>query len=186
MFPAPWEALPQFAAHDWPRHDGEQTLAEVALKLCRVCRIEDGDILVGASLGGMVACEIAKIRKLDALFLIGSATGNQEVSRFLTVLHPLADLAPFEWLQVSAGKFPGNVARMWVSAEASFMRSMCKAVFKWDGLGTARVPHFRIHGRRDIVIPPPQRVDLLLDGGHLISMTHAQECVEFVAAKLPG
>ena len=34
------------------------------------------------------------------------------------------------------------------------------------------------------VIPPPAHVDLLLNGGHLISMTHARECVDFVAGKL--
>jgi hypothetical protein len=35
MFPAAWDALPEFVAHDWPRHRGERTLAEVASSLCR-------------------------------------------------------------------------------------------------------------------------------------------------------
>jgi hypothetical protein len=65
MFPAPWGNLPDFTAHDWPKHSGELTLGAVARKVCDACSTRDGDILVGASLGGMIACEIAKIRKLE-------------------------------------------------------------------------------------------------------------------------
>jgi hypothetical protein len=95
-------------------------------------------------------------------------------------LHPLADLAPIEWLRSAASKLPSELARMFADADASFVRAMCSAVFQWEGLGPTHVQLFRIHGRRDLVIPAPERVDLLLDGGHLISMTHARECVEFV------
>ena len=180
MFPAPWSKLPDFVAHDWPPYNGEQTLAEIARHACDALEIQDGDVLVGASLGGMVACEAAKIRKLRALFLVGSATSKDEVSQFLAILHPLANLAPIEWLQFSAGKIPGDLAQMFANADGSFVRSMCGAVFKWNGLGPVSVPHYRIHGRRDLIIPPPARTDLLLDGGHLISVTHATECAEFV------
>ena len=86
MFPAPWDGLPDFVAHNWPRHGGERSLAQVAHKVCEVYNIQDGDVLVGASLGGMVACEVAKIRKLAALYLVGSARSKDEVNRFLAML----------------------------------------------------------------------------------------------------
>ena len=59
--------------------------------------------------------------------------------------------------------------------------SMCKAIFQWQGLEPVSVPVFRIHGRKDLVIPPPPKVDLLLDGGHLVSMSHARECIDFIS-----
>jgi hypothetical protein len=43
----------------------------------------------------------------------------------------------------------------------------------------------RIHGRNDLVILPPKRADLLLNGGHLIAMTHAKECVAFLEQVAP-
>src|SRR4051794_40725697 len=104
MFPSPWNALPSFVAHDWPRHNGERTLSEVAKTVSSAFGIQDGDTVVGASLGGMVACEVAMIRKLGALYLVGSATNKAEVSRLLAVLSPLTKLAPIEWLQFSASK----------------------------------------------------------------------------------
>jgi pimeloyl-ACP methyl ester carboxylesterase len=188
MYPAAWSALPEFTAHDWVRHAGEKTLPEVAVSMCASCDIRDGDTLVGSSLGGMVACEIAKIRKIRRLFLIGSAVRKEEVSRLLAVLHPLARLTPVEWLQFSAGKVPVELAQMFSTMEASFVRAMCAAVFQWNGLGSTDTPVFRIHGKSDLVIPPPSRADLLLDGGHLISITHARECADYVGeqCRLPA
>src|ERR1700746_3828458 len=83
MYPKPWPTLPGFAAHDWPRHVGERSLAEVARSVCEAAKIQDGDILVGSSLGGMVACEITKIRQIPVLYLVGSAMRKEEVSGFL-------------------------------------------------------------------------------------------------------
>jgi pimeloyl-ACP methyl ester carboxylesterase len=182
MFPGPWGALPGLVAHDWPRHQGERTLAEVARVIAEAYAVKDGDTIIGASLGGMVACEIAKIRNLQGLFLVGSATNKSEVSRLLAFLHPLASVAPIDWLRYSAGKIPLELAQMFSGVETSFVRSMCAAVFQWSGLGSVPVRCMRIHGRHDLIIPPPAQADLLLDGGHLISVTHPKECVEFIRA----
>ena len=83
MFPAPWSSLPDFLAHDWVRYSDERSLAEVAQSMCEARAIQDGDVIVGSSLGGMVACEMTKIRSIPALYLIGSAVRKEEVSRFL-------------------------------------------------------------------------------------------------------
>ena len=150
--------------------------------MCIARSIQDGDILIGSSLGGMVACEITKIRRIPRLYLVGSATRKEEVSRLLAALHPLARVAPLDWLRLSAESIPIELARMFTTIEASFVRSMCSAIFEWEGLGTPATRVFRIHGRRDLVIPPPEEVHLLLDGGHLISVSHAKDCAEFIGA----
>src|ERR1043165_7604388 len=94
MYPAPWGAIPGFRAHDWVRYSGERSLAEVARSMCDACGICDGDALVGSSLGGMVACEITKLRRISKLFLIGSAVKKEEISLLLAALRPLAAVAP--------------------------------------------------------------------------------------------
>jgi hypothetical protein len=60
---------------------------------------------------------------------------------------------------------------------------MCAAIFEWEGLGEDVITPLRIHGRSDRVIPLPSHVDLVLDGGHLIAMTHAEECVRFLSGR---
>ena len=150
--------------------------------MCEARNIRDGDSLVGSSLGGMVACEIAKIRKIKTLYLVGSATRKEEVSTLLAILHPLAQVAPFDWLRFSAGKVPNELAQMFADTESSFVRAMCAAIFKWEGLGTSATKVYRLHGKHDLVVPPPIKADLLLDGGHLISITHAKQCVDYIRA----
>jgi len=186
MFPAPWTALPEFVAHDWGCYSGETTLAEMAASMCAACDIHDGDMLVGASLGGMVACEIAKIRKLRTLFLVGSAADPSEISRLLRLLHPLAQIAPLDWLRITAGKIPQAVTQMFADAEPEFIRSMSAAIFAWEGLGKTDVEVVRIHGRQDKVIPAPATTHLLLDGGHLLPLTHAEDCAGFIRGRTDG
>jgi len=106
MYPDAWQVLPGFIAHDWISHSGEQTIAAVARSAAEGWGIRDGDVLIGSSMGGIVACEIAKIRWIPRLYLIGSAVSKDEVNALLSVLHPLAKFAPIEWLRVSSGSIP--------------------------------------------------------------------------------
>lgn len=184
MFPPPWDSLPGWRVHDWPAYAGERTLADLATRLIATCGIQSGDVLIGASLGGMVACEISKQIPLRAVFLVGSALYRSEVSCLLRSLAPLIDYVPINALQLSAGIVPSDLALMFEQAEPDFLRAMCKAITTWPGGGGTGVPVFRLHGRHDLVIPVPESVDCLLDGGHLISLTHASACVDFVHEKL--
>lgn len=174
---AEWLGLTDARSIDWPHFEGETTIAAVSERMIEEAGIVDGDVLVGSSLGGMVACEIASRLKLRSLALIGSAIAPSEISRLLATLHPLAPLAPLEFVRRCAGKVPGELAEMFSQADPGFVRAMCLAIFDWPGLDTDRITPVRIHGRHDRVIPPPARVDCLVDGGHLIAMTHPAECV---------
>lgn len=184
MYPSPWDSLPEFYAHDWPRYEGQRSIAELAQTACERFSIQDGDTLIGSSLGGIVACEITKLRKIYTLFIVGGAIDKAEINRLLAVLHPLASITPFDLLRFSAGSIPNDLAQMFAGAEASFMKAMCRAIFEWEGLGESAVRCVRIHGKSDLVIPLPPDVDLLLNGGHLLCMTHAKECVEFIQRQL--
>jgi len=186
MYPTPWETLPGIRLHDWPKYQGETSLPAVAARVCEVCGIEDGDSIVGSSLGGMVACEIAKLRRLERLFLIGSAVSPAEISELLRFLRPLSAVVPIDTLRRTVSSVPLELAQMFQQADAAFIRAMCKAVFAWEGLGRQPVRVFRLHGSSDLIIPPPHQADLLLSGGHLISMTHAVECVAFVRERCGG
>ncbi len=184
MYPAPWTSLEGFKAADWTGLFKARTLSELVSAIVEKQNIRDGDTLIGSSLGGMVACEITRLRHIPKLFLVGSAIRRDEINPWLAALHPLADLAPMEWLRISAGKAPGELAAMFADTDAEFVRAMCKAVFQWEGLGVTQAKVLRLHGRQDHVIRPPVNADLLLEGGHLIAMTHAPECVAFVKRQL--
>jgi pimeloyl-ACP methyl ester carboxylesterase len=181
MYGAPsWQSLFDTRFLDWPEYHGETTIAAIADRVIEQAEIPDRATLIGTSLGGIVACEIARKRQLKALILIGSATQRQEVSGFLAALHPLARLAPIEFIQAAVGKIPNEVTGMFARSQAPFIRAACNAIFEWEGLDESRIKPVRIHGKSDHVIPLPEKVDLILDGGHLIAMSNADECVAFL------
>ncbi len=184
MYPAPWQTLPGSRFHDWPDHAGEASITAVARRVIAEAGIADGDTLVGSSLGGIVACEIAGLRRLDRLFLLGSGKNRGEISGLLAALHPLASLAPIDFLRRAAGKIPHDLAAMFHDSDPAFIRAMCQAVFDWPGLDETRITPLRIHGRHDHVFPLPPGIDLVLEGGHVIATTHAVECVAFVQGQL--
>src|SRR4051812_26982519 len=89
MYPGPWQALPEAKFIEWPRYAGESSLEEVAARLVALHQIPDGSTVVGSSLGGMIGCEIARLRTLRELVLVGSALHQKEISPWLARLHPL-------------------------------------------------------------------------------------------------
>lgn len=183
MYGGPWHTLPHCRFLDWPVGGRETSLAGVAARLVETAGISDGATLVGSSLGGMVACEIARLRRLECIYLIGSARRKQEMNLFLRLFHPLARIAPIAALQRLSGRFPGELSAMFSRSDPRFVRNMCMAIFAWEGLPDGITDVRRIHGKRDLMIPPPDDVDLLLDGGHMLAMTHAAECVQFISAR---
>ena len=132
------------------------------------------------------AAEIAQLRSLSRLILIGSAISPAEVNPLLTKLSVLADYTPIEWLKFSASSIPAYLCQMFAESDAVFIRAMCHEIARWSGYvpGTERLS--RIHGRHDYVIPVPATVDHIIDGGHLITMTHAEECAAVVRRLCAG
>jgi hypothetical protein len=184
MYSGAWNDLANCVFIDWPVYEGEASISAFAHRLVRVEGIRDGDSLLGSSLGGIIACEVAKIRKIQNLVLIGSAIRKGEINSILSILHPIINLAPIEFVQRAIGKLPSDVTQMFSEGQAPFIRAMCNAIFDWAGLDESVAKPLRIHGRYDRVIPLPDDIDLVLDGGHLLAMTHPRECSSFVSAKL--
>lgn len=182
MYPTPWTSIPHFIAHDWTKVPRLASLQELAELMCTRCAINDGDSIVGSSLGGMVACEIARLRHVRAVFLIGSALHPTEVSRPLRLFSPLINFAPLRLLQRIARHIPAPLSQMYAASDPQFLRCMTKAVFSWRGALDCGTRLVRIHGRHDPIIPRAQRVDLWVDGGHLLSMSHPEECMRYVSA----
>ena len=176
MYSGPWRELPDTLFHDWPHDFPGTTIGELAEAIIAGHGIQSGDTIIGSSLGGMVACEIASCIEAGRLVLIGSALHPREVNGLLNLLSHLIGYAPLEFIQRASGKIPAELSQMFAEGDSQFIRNMCKAVFSWPGLQRS-VPCLRIHGSRDLVIPPPTDVDVRIPGGHLIAMTHPQECV---------
>jgi len=142
---------------DWPVYRGEPTYRDVAKRVIDEYAISEGDIVGGASLGGMVALEIAKLRRPKIIVLLGSAVNSREVQSALSILSPLAAAAPVTLMQILAGKHHSLTAKMFSQSDPEFIRKMCLYLPSWPGYSGSRECLFRLHGRKDRIIPCPAR-----------------------------
>jgi pimeloyl-ACP methyl ester carboxylesterase len=185
LFPKPWTDLPDATPVDWPVWRGETTLGEIAARLIAEQNIGPDDIVAGTSLGGMVACEIANRTPVAGIVLVAGAVHPREVVAPLWWGHLVIRLAPLRLTQRLVARWPRVQFRMFADSEAAFIRAAILAIFRWEGLRPGNpVKVFRIHGRRDPVIRCPADADLVLDAGHMVTISHANECVAAMAGFL--
>ena len=166
---------------DWPKYSGEKTYAATAKRIIEENGIEDGVVVGGSSLGGMVATEIARQRKLKAVVLIGSAISQEEVMSLLSLLAPLSAITPISLIQLLVGKHDHVITKMFAKADTEFIRAICQYLPQWSGTDASTVPLFRLHGQRDQLIPCPKNgCEVVPNAGHLLALTHPKECGIFL------
>lgn len=177
MYDGPWLALDSTKAINWPVYNGETTLSQVADRIISEHGIQPQDSLIGTSLGGLVGLEIHTRLSLRKIALISGAISPEEINPLLRLLGPLAEITPMRLIQHIAGKSDHKFFAMFTEVDAGFIRAMCIAVSRWRGYDGCMDALFRIHGDRDHVIRCPKNAHIISGGGHLISMTHARDCI---------
>jgi len=166
---------------NWPEYHGETSYKEVAQRVINENRISGGDIVGGSSLGGMVALEIASSIEVRAAILLGSAVNAKEVQGLLARLSPLAGITPISLVQALAGKHRNPVSSMKAEANPEFIRAMAMYLPSWAGYDGLQEKVFRLHGKKDHIIPcPPSGCDVLEGAGHLLAITRASETAMFL------
>lgn len=79
MYTDAWRNLPNVVFLNWPRHQGDTALSDVAARFIQEHGITANDWIGGSSLGGMVALEIYKQLNNPVVVLLGSAMNHDEV-----------------------------------------------------------------------------------------------------------
>ncbi|MCC7217106.1 MAG: hypothetical protein IT517_10065 [Burkholderiales bacterium] len=197
----PWDEVPGAVYVEWPEYHGEASIPAVARFVVDAWQIPDGAIVVAPSFAGAVACEIANIRALAAVVLVASSPDPADYVA-LARSRRLRPFIPEAWLQRFLRRREGirrqryghtptpfmlallNGIEQFSVCQLSFHRDMYEAMVAWPGGIAPHARVLRIHGRHDSTVRPPATADLMLDGGHLVIMTHARECVDFVRSGL--
>jgi pimeloyl-ACP methyl ester carboxylesterase len=189
-------AFPDLWVPPWiPPHRGE-SLASYADRLAETLPRGEPLVLGGVSLGGMIAFEIARIVRPQAVILIASCRNRRGIRpafRGGKILWPfvpkkifsLAKLVARPALRIFGQTSPADqklLIDMFREMDDAFMHWAVSAILRWNPPPLDGVPLFHLHGRRDRVIPA-RRVEpdaWIPNGGHLINVTHAKEVNEFI------
>lgn len=181
--------VPGIRACDWPDHDGCRSFADFAERCIDQHGIRVSDVVAGSSMGGMIACEIAKRLGITRVLLVGSCHHPQAIyaHRWAGLG---ADVLDDRLMRLVCSK--GHVSllsQMAMTVGPGFMRWSLRALRDWQGVALTDIPGLRaIHGCLDPIIPivsvrPMRRI---ATGGHLIALSHPQRIAAFIAECLDG
>jgi pimeloyl-ACP methyl ester carboxylesterase len=153
-------------------------------------------LLGGVSLGGMVAWELARHLKPEALVLIATCRTPRSISPLcrmcgvlggvipVTLIEQTKRLAPLTAGRLAGGRQYADVClQMYRDSDPRFMRWAARAVHRWQPSPSVACPVFQVHGEKDRIIPVSRVApDLVVPGGgHLINLTHAEVVNRFIA-----
>jgi pimeloyl-ACP methyl ester carboxylesterase len=172
---------------EWPQFQPDDTLPRIAERLRPQVDADAPHILVGVSMGGMVAQELALLTRPEKVVLISSWTGPQEwpplvrLSARLGLYRTIRDWSmravwPLKRMldrrEAAVDRLLWDMAR---TQSARQLRNGTGAILRWQG-SRWHGPLVRIHGDRDIVTPLRFPVDHLVHGGqHVMVLTRAEE-----------
>lgn len=169
---------------NWPSYKNETSVSQMAQRIIKENKITPNSNIGGTSFGGIVASEISKLIPTNKLLLISSTNTPNNVNSLLKTLSNFAKYAPVKFIQFIIGKNgePNEniIMEMFAKSDREFIKNMCRAIFKWSGVDTTNLNVFAIHGAHDKVINAPENNVTIINGGHLIAVTHPKEIASFI------
>ncbi|HEY7863014.1 MAG TPA: alpha/beta fold hydrolase [Thermoanaerobaculia bacterium] len=190
MFDPLREAGLDFESPAWIAPRATERLTEYAARFAEKIRSEEPVVLGGASLGGMVALEMARHLRPLSVVLLSSCRSPQAIRPALrrlgkasTAIRNAPVVPAFvagswlaHWLGASTAEAARNVRAMFADASPEFVRWGLRAVLEWEGCPDPGVPVRHLHGGKDLLIPATRvTADLVVPGaGHVPSLTHPE------------
>lgn len=178
----------------WAPPSSSDSLSSYAEKMAASVVVDRPFVLGGASFGGMVAYEMARLLKPDALVLLGSASSTNAVRLPLRPFLPLASLLR-PWMTrvlmvgapLIAPVFGARTKeeRADFCAQASstspeFFAFALRAIAGWRPAPLVGVRVHRLHGSRDRILAPDADAALVDGAGHLVTATHGDAVNAFL------
>ena len=198
LFEQQRQAFPQLVVPPWIPPHKKESLPNYAARLAETIRPSRDVPLVlgGVSFGGMIAYELARHVKPDALVLIATCRTRRGLRPWYRAARWLLPLMPVQaWevakllsgpvvnLRISVPKARKDLAvQMFKDVDSSFMHWTLQAILNWQPTPLEGIRPLHIHGARDRVLPlrGVQPDEIIPDGGHLINMTHAERVNRFI------
>jgi pimeloyl-ACP methyl ester carboxylesterase len=186
-------------ATDWLLPDINDTLITYSQSIVKQYNIQDNSIVIGVSLGGMIAVEIAKQVTLDKVILISSIKTDSEAPWYFQLFRklPVYDITPgnlFPRLGFLIRPLFGKMEpadrdlfkSMLKSSSPVFLKWAMRAVLYWKN--DVIPPHlYHIIGNKDLVFPYKNIKDptAIIEGGtHIMVFDKADEINHLLAGIL--
>jgi pimeloyl-ACP methyl ester carboxylesterase len=173
---------------DWIPFKNGEGLSEYAERLSGNIDHSRPFVLVGLSLGGMLAVEIARRSAPVCTIILGSVPVSDQLPRYFRLAHRLRlldILTPSFFMSAAVAKRlftresrddKALIRDMIRDCDPEFIRWAMRAVLRWNNRIVPK-PLLHLHGSRDEVFPIwlTRPTHSIPGAGHLLVMTHARE-----------
>lgn len=175
-----------------------ETLASYALRMAEGIDDSEPFVLIGLSMGGMIASEISTVKKPVQTILISSipnATALPVYFKWAGYLR-IPKLVPIAVVKAAAkGKRLFTTERsedkkllkqIIDESDSGFIKWAMMAIVQWDRF-TSSGTFIHIHGDKDPILPIrfTQPTHTINGAGHLLVMTHGRQVNRILAESLP-
>jgi len=180
-----------FTVPAWIEPRRDETLASYGQRMALTIDTSEPFVLGGVSLGGMVALEMAKHVRPQAVLMIAATRSCEALPRWMRVLSAAVSLLPAKSYKPIVASAIGLTLRhekinsgmyallhdMYVAADARFFKWAGCAAARWRFEGEPLAPVYVIHGSDDRLLRSAYvDADMVVDGGgHIINLTHAEQ-----------
>jgi pimeloyl-ACP methyl ester carboxylesterase len=182
---------------DWITPRKKESLEAYSLRLAENIQTGEPFVLVGLSMGGMIASEIAKKYTPSATILLSSIPAHRYLPTHLKLvgklrLHKLMPVAVVKSAAIMKRLFTAEtpddkitLKQIIRDSDTAFIRWAMDAILKWKNEDIPQ-PLYHLHGTRDEVLPVKytRPTHIIKKGGHLMVMNRATEVNHFLAETL--
>ncbi len=173
-----------------------QALAEYAAQVRDEIDLAGPCVVGGVSFGGMLACELARVCSARCVILIASCQNRDGLPSHYRLVEWVSRVVPAPLIQrraVLSGRLLSAlecidqrqqelVMQMSRDVAVPQLRRIARMMLEWHPPARWPCPVHHIHGDIDRIIPL-RRVkpdEVVVGGGHLINLTHAEQVNHFI------
>lgn len=182
---------------EWIRPKKKESLNDYALRMAESIVVEEPFVLMGLSMGGMIASEIARVKKPAKLILISSVPCSGNLPFYFRTagtlsLYKLVPVAALKWAARTKRFFTTEtnedkelLRQVIQESDNDFIKWAVEAILKWkQDVPLPDLVH--IHGTKDEVLPIrfTHPTHIIKGAGHMMIMTQAREINKLLAAEL--
>lgn len=173
----------------WIEPEDDETLRDYSARLVKDMEFYEDDVVIGLSMGGMVAQEVAAMHHVSKVILISSLRSGETLQPLFTAAQKLKlmrlmqkDLLRNTIVKGARIFLPLNDKRLQVIVDmldrfsGHYYKWAMNAVLNWQG-ADARCPVYHVHGSKDEMFPLSQVRDAVIidKGTHLMIVTKPKE-----------